>query len=134
MLTAVDRASEYTSIRDLPGLDATTRLSPCLHFGTISARELEARLVRKRSDGAKALRRQLAWRDFWLSVIRSSPANRTEEYDQRFRGMRWRDDPESLDAWRQGETGRPLDRRRNAPATRRRMDAQPACEWQSPRT
>ena len=107
MLTAVDRASEYTSIRDLPGLDATTRLSPCLHFGTISARELETRLMRKRSDGAKALRRQLAWRDFWLSVIRSSPSNRTEEYDQRFRGMPWRDDPESLDAWRQGSTGVP---------------------------
>ena len=40
-------------------------------------------------------------------MIRSFPANRTEEYDERFRGMRWRDDAESLAAWKRGETGVP---------------------------
>ncbi len=107
MLGAVERAAEYTAIRDRPGADATTRLSPALHFGTVSARETEALLARKRSDGARALRRQLAWRDFWLNVIGSSPGNRRAEYDARFSGMRWRDDPDSLEAWRQGRTGVP---------------------------
>ncbi len=107
MVRAVEAAGEYPAIRDLPGLDATTRLSPALHFGTVSARELESLLAARRSDGAKALRRQLAWRDFWLSVIRSSPENRNEEYDRRFRGMRWNDDPESLEAWKRGMTGVP---------------------------
>jgi len=107
MRRAIAEVADYAAIRDLPGLDRTTRLSPPLHFGTVSALELERELARGRSDGARALRRQLAWRDFWLSVIRSSPSNRTEEYDKRFRGMRWRDDPESLAAWKRGETGVP---------------------------
>jgi len=64
-------------------------------------------LARTRSNGAKALRRQLAWRDFWLNVIGQRPANRHEEFDPRFRGMSWRDDAESLEAWKRGETGVP---------------------------
>lgn len=104
---AVAAAAEYPEVRDLPGLDRTNRLSPALHFGTASARELESRLAAKRSDGAKALRRQLCWRDFWLNVIRSFPGNRESEYDRRFRGMRWRKDPEALSAWKEGATGEP---------------------------
>ncbi|MEZ5156859.1 MAG: deoxyribodipyrimidine photo-lyase [Solirubrobacterales bacterium] len=107
MRRAIERAGDYDRIRDLPGRDETTRLSPALHFGTVSALELERELASKRSDGAKALRRQLAWRDFWLNVIRNNPGNRSEEYDERFRGMSWRDDPESLEAWRRGRTGVP---------------------------
>ena len=53
------------------------------------------------------MRRQLAWRDFWLNVIRSRPANRTDEYEERFRGMSWRDDEESLAGLEGGETGVP---------------------------
>jgi deoxyribodipyrimidine photo-lyase len=107
MRRAVDACSDYAEMRDLPGPDRTTRLSPPLHFGTISARELETLIAVKRSKGAKALRRQLCWRDFYLSVIRSFPGNRTEEYDERFRGMRWNEDPDSLAAWKQGRTGVP---------------------------
>ena len=78
-----------------------------LHFGTISPREVETLLLERSTKGAAAVRRQLAWRDFWLSVIRAFPDNRTTEHDERFRGMEWRDDPESLQAWKQGETGVP---------------------------
>jgi deoxyribodipyrimidine photo-lyase len=107
MRCAVADAHEYAAIRDLPGRDGTTRLSPALHFGTVSARELEGLLAARRSEGARALRRQLAWRDFWLSIIRSFPGNRTREYDERLRGMRWNEDPDSLAAWKQGRTGVP---------------------------
>jgi deoxyribodipyrimidine photo-lyase len=107
MRQAIAGAGAYLEVRDEPGLNATTRLSPPLHFGTISALELERELARKRSEGAGALRRQLAWRDFWLNIIVSNPSNRAGEHDPRFRGMRWREDPESLDAWKRGETGVP---------------------------
>ena len=107
MREAAENAARYAKVRDLPGLDETTRLSPPLHFGTVSARELETLLAEQRSEGAKALRRQICWRDFWLNVIRHFPANRTKEYDERFRGMRWHDDRASLNAWKRGETGVP---------------------------
>lgn len=104
---AVENCDDYERVRDLPGDDATTHLSPPLHFGTISPREVEELLIERGSEGAAAVRRQLAWRDFWLSVIRAFPENRTTEHDERFRGMEWREDPESLQAWKQGETGVP---------------------------
>jgi deoxyribodipyrimidine photo-lyase len=104
---AVDRAGEYDRVRDDAGADATTHLSPALHFGTISARELERGLLEQGTKGASELRRQLAWRDFWLSVIRSSPGNRHEEHDARMRGMRWRRSGQDLEAWKRGRTGVP---------------------------
>ena len=107
MFAAVENCDDYERVRDLPGEDATTHLSAPLHFGTISPREVEELLIERGTEGAAAVRRQLAWRDFWLSVIRAFPENRTTEHDERFRGMKWREDPESLQAWKQGETGVP---------------------------
>jgi len=107
MRDAVASSADYEKVRDDAGADATTHLSPPLHFGTVSPRELETLLAEKRTKGAQALRRQLGWRDFWLSVIRAFPENRTEEYDERFRGMRWRSDRDELLAWKRGETGIP---------------------------
>jgi deoxyribodipyrimidine photo-lyase len=107
MRRALDSADEYHRIRDLAGEDATTRLSPQLHLGAISAREFELGLVERGTEGARELRRQLAWRDFWLNVIGHYPDNREHEYDERMRGMHWRDSPEDLEAWKAGETGVP---------------------------
>ncbi len=107
MRAAVARADDYHRVRDLAGEDATTRLSPHLHFGTVSARELELALLGRGTKGALELRRQVGWRDFWLNVIRHFPANRTKEYDERMRGLRWRSSAEDLAAWKQGRTGVP---------------------------
>ena len=107
MHEAVAAADDYHRVRDLAGADATSKLSPQLHFGTISARELEIALLERGTKGASELRRQVAWRDFWLNVIRNYPENRESEYDERMRGMRWRKSAEDLDAWKQGQTGVP---------------------------
>lgn len=103
----IARADEYHRVRDDAGADGTTHLSPALHFGTISARELELGLLELRTRGALELRRQLAWRDFWLGVIRSCPSNRDQEHDARMRGMRWRRSGRDLEAWERGQTGVP---------------------------
>jgi deoxyribodipyrimidine photo-lyase len=107
MYRAVRRAAAYHRTRDAVGIDGTSRLSPQLHFGTISARELESLLVRDGGEGARGLRRQLAWRDFWLHVIGAFPANREREHDERLRGLRWRRSRSDLEAWKQGRTGVP---------------------------
>ncbi|HKJ36628.1 MAG TPA: deoxyribodipyrimidine photo-lyase [Solirubrobacterales bacterium] len=107
MRRALERADAYHRVRDLAGDDATTKLSPQLHFGTISARELETELLDRGTKGATELRRQLAWRDFWLNVIRHFPGNRELEYDERMRGMRWRTSDRDFEAWCEGRTGVP---------------------------
>ncbi len=107
MRSAVASADDYHRVRDDAGADVTTRLSPALHFGTISARELESLLLDRGTEGAGEVRRQICWRDFWLNVIRHHPENREREYDERMRGMRWRRSEPELDAWKRGRTGVP---------------------------
>ncbi len=84
-----------------------SRLSPYLHFGCISPRELEQRLPGGR--GAVAFRRQLAWRDFYGYVLRHFPGNAEHEYQERYRGsIRWSRSERRFEAWCEGRTGYPL--------------------------
>ncbi|MGW2859078.1 cryptochrome/photolyase family protein [Streptomyces sp. NPDC001205] len=90
---------------DLAG-DATSRLSPFLHFGALSAAELVHLAKREGSPGAQAFIRQLAWRDFHHQVLAARPDTAREDY--RPRGDRWRADEREVTAWREGRTGYPL--------------------------
>lgn len=86
----------------------TSVLSPYLRWGCLSPRELEARARERDTAGAHAYVRQLAWRDFYAHVLLHHPDNLRHEYQERFRGLRWDDDGELLDAWREGRTGYPV--------------------------
>jgi deoxyribodipyrimidine photo-lyase len=88
---------------DLPG-DATSRLSPYLHFGCVSP--LEVARAAGRHKGAEAFLRQLCWRDFYLQVLAARPDAAWSDYQPR--GDQWRDDPDGLRAWQEGRTGYPV--------------------------
>ncbi|MER8268967.1 cryptochrome/photolyase family protein [Streptomyces griseus] len=90
---------------DLAG-DATSRLSPHLHFGTVSAAELVHRAREKGGLGGEAFVRQLAWRDFHHQVLADRPDASWSDY--RPRHDRWRSDADEIDAWKSGLTGYPL--------------------------
>ncbi|MFE4645106.1 cryptochrome/photolyase family protein, partial [Streptomyces sp. NPDC056730] len=90
---------------DLAG-DATSRLSPYLHFGCLSPVELVHRARRERGAGAAAFVRQLAWRDFHHQVLAARPASAWSDY--RSRGDHWRTDEKEISAWREGRTGYPV--------------------------
>ncbi|GAA0488171.1 cryptochrome/photolyase family protein [Streptomyces stramineus] len=90
---------------DLPG-DATSRLSPYLHFGCLSPVELVTRARQAGGEGAEAFVRQLAWRDFHHQLLAARP--RAAAHDYRTRHDRWREAPEELAAWRAGRTGYPV--------------------------
>jgi deoxyribodipyrimidine photo-lyase len=97
----------YGSLRDDLGADATSRLSPYLHFGCISAREVEDRLPR--GEGPRAFRRQLCWRDFHGHVLLHFPRNARSEFQERYRGsIAWSRSGRLFDAWCEGRTGFPL--------------------------
>lgn len=90
---------------DLAG-DATSKLSPDLHFGCLSALELARESGERGGPGAEAFVRQLAWRDFHHQVLAARPEAAHRDY--RSRGDAWRDDDEALHAWREGRTGIPV--------------------------
>ncbi|MFB9461738.1 cryptochrome/photolyase family protein [Streptomyces cinereospinus] len=93
---------------DLAG-DATSRLSPHLHFGTLSPVEIVHRARRAGGAGADAFVRQLAWRDFHRQVLAARPDAAGADY--RGHDDRWRREPEAhdeIEAWREGRTGYPV--------------------------
>ncbi|MEU6540344.1 deoxyribodipyrimidine photo-lyase [Streptomyces sp. NPDC047000] len=93
---------------DLAG-DATSRLSPHLHFGTLSPVELVHRARRAGGPGAEAFVRQLAWRDFHRQVLAARPGAARADY--RTKHDRWRTERtahDDIEAWRQGRTGYPV--------------------------
>ncbi|MBZ6080754.1 cryptochrome/photolyase family protein [Streptomyces olivaceus] len=93
---------------DLAG-DATSRLSPHLHFGALSPVELVHRARRGGGPGAEAFVRQLAWRDFHAQVLSARP--RSSAADYRTRRDRWRTGAAAeadVAAWKDGRTGYPI--------------------------
>ncbi|MFK8906215.1 cryptochrome/photolyase family protein [Streptomyces sp. YS-3] len=96
----------YEDGHDDLAADTTSRLSPFLHFGAVSAAELVHLARRRPSPGAEAFVRQLAWRDFHYQVLAARPETASRDY--RPRGDRWRDDEHEIEAWRTGRTGYPL--------------------------
>ncbi len=98
----------YGDNHDALGADRTSRLSPYLHFGCLSAREVEDR-AGGRGQGPEAFRRQLGWRDFYHHVLYHHPANATEEFQARYRrAIDWDHDHDAFRAWSEGTTGFPL--------------------------
>jgi deoxyribodipyrimidine photo-lyase len=79
----------------------TSLLSPYLHLGAISARELEQRV-----GGAYA--RQLAWRDFYAHVLLNHPGNTKGALRKQLDRIEWEGTDEHFDAWREGRTGFPV--------------------------
>ncbi len=83
--------------------DGTSPLSPYLHFGCRSPRELEDR------TSHSEVRRQLCWRDFFAHVLLHHPRNARSEHQARYRGtIRWRRSHKRFEAWCEGRTGYPL--------------------------
>jgi deoxyribodipyrimidine photo-lyase len=99
--------SGYDDGRNALGQERSSRLSPYLHFGCVSARELESKLPA--GAGGSAYRRQLCWRDFFAQVLLQFPGNARREHQPRYRGsIRWSHAEKPFEAWCEGRTGFPL--------------------------
>jgi deoxyribodipyrimidine photo-lyase len=97
----------YSDDHDAMGSDRSSRLSPYLHFGCLSPREIETRLPG--GVGAEEFRRQLCWRDFYHHVLLHFPRNARSEFQERYRGaISWSRAEVAFDAWCAGRTGFPL--------------------------
>jgi deoxyribodipyrimidine photo-lyase len=100
-------AERYEQGRDRLASQHVSRLSPYLHFGCISPREIEQGLPS--GPGADAFRRQLCWRDFYAHVLGHFPANARSEHQARYRGrIRWSHARRRFEAWCDGRTGYPV--------------------------
>jgi deoxyribodipyrimidine photo-lyase len=97
----------YGQGRNALGEDSSSRLSPYLHLGCVSAREVESLLGD--DAGSAGFRRQLCWRDFHHHVLLHFPRNATSEFQERYRGrISWNRAEPHFERWCEGRTGFPL--------------------------
>jgi deoxyribodipyrimidine photo-lyase len=105
--------ARYGDTRNRPDLVGTSRLSPHLHFGEISPRQIVAALAPAGHEaasaaGTEAYIRELGWREFAHHLLFHFPATPTTPLDLKFADYRWETRPALLKAWQRGQTGYPL--------------------------
>ncbi|MGL3805541.1 cryptochrome/photolyase family protein [Paeniglutamicibacter sp. R2-26] len=120
-------AAGYAETRDRPDLDGTARLSPALRWGHLSPVQVWESLGTLiganpgAAAGARAMMRQLAWRDFCWNLLYHQPGMAEQNLRQEFDAFEWawpsdgvpgdtRDAGEAavtgdFRAWCRGETG-----------------------------
>lgn len=107
---------EYPENRDRPDVAGTSRLSPHLHFGEISPRQVWHAVTARRvagptrsvEHGAEGFLRQLGWREFAHHLLAHFPHTPDVPLRGEFAAFPWRVDGEGLSAWQRGETGFPI--------------------------
>ncbi len=106
----------YDTERDFPFDDATSRLSPYLAAGMISPRVCfmsafrtnESKKV-KGKKGAIILMSELIWRDFFKTILISTPrVSRNKPFRLETDKLPWKYNEKHLQAWQQGKTGIPI--------------------------
>jgi len=108
---ASELMTDYESRRDTPSRETTSLLSPHLHFGEISPREIWhtcKRAAGGRGKAALPFLRQIAWREFAHHVLYHFPHTTDAPMRPEFEKFPWRTDAKALRAWQRGRTGYPI--------------------------
>lgn len=95
----------YGEARDQPGVISTSRLSPHLRFGEISARQIWHAID---GLGDDAFLRQLGWREFSYHLLYWHPQSADQPLRPEFARFPWKRDPPSFAAWTRAKTGYPF--------------------------
>ena len=108
----------YSEVRNLPDRDGTSMLSPWLHFGELSPRQIWAAVQARSRDsgvfppnnGARVFLSEVGWREFAHHLLFHFPHTPESPLREEFARFPWADDPggRQLRAWQRGRTGYPI--------------------------
>lgn len=103
---------QYHHGRDIPGTQGTSRLSPHLHFGEISPRQVwhavQAACEPDTNPGAETFLKELGWREFSYHLLHHWPQLPERAFRPQFDNFPWLENPAHLEAWQKGQTGVPI--------------------------
>lgn len=104
----------YATNRDALAQSGTSRLSPYLRFGNVSARQVwyaaltAAQTESISGDDLRAFQDELGWREFSYYLLYHCAPLHEVNFRRQFDSMPWRTDESALRAWQRGQTGYPL--------------------------
>ena len=103
----------YAELRDRPDRQNVSRLSPHLHFGEISPRQIFAALSMHMADGGlsrdgEKFLAELGWREFSYHLLFHFPTLAERNWKPAFDAYPWSSDQKHLSAWQRGRTGYPI--------------------------
>ena len=107
-------AEDYKNKRDLPAVVGTSKLSPHLHFGEISPRQIIWQTLAERpagemDAGTETFVKEVVWREFAYYIMYHFPDTQEQAMFAQFNEFPWREDIEDhLTQWQQGQTGFPI--------------------------
>ncbi|SNX87782.1 related to deoxyribodipyrimidine photo-lyase PHR [Melanopsichium pennsylvanicum] len=111
------RLGRYAEGRNLMNENGTSRISPYLAAGLVSAREClrrtkeltKGRLHVGRDSGAAMWNTEISFRDFYGHVLAAWPkVCMGHAFITKYENVKWETDPKMLQAWKEGKTGYPI--------------------------
>ena len=111
-----EKIYRYSSDRNDPIIDGTSRLSPYLSMGIISSKRciLEALKMNnfELDSGEKGITKwidEIVWREFYRNIMFSFPkVSKGMPFQDYTKNIKWRFNEEEFDAWKNGKTGFPI--------------------------
>lgn len=109
-----EKMVHYKTERDLPAVDGTSRLSSYLNIGILSIRQCMQTLFKDSyfqidDIGQQTWLDELLWREFYLHTLFDFPrVSRHRPFKENTDNIQWRNAPDNLAAWQQGQTGIPI--------------------------
>ncbi len=102
--------------RDFPAVEGTSRLSPHLHFGEISPRQIinalrevdRAWSTNELLEQIRCYTRQIGWREFAYHLLYHFPHTPEKPLRPDFEKFPWKTDSDLLRSWQNGLTGYPI--------------------------
>lgn len=106
----------YGKNRNMVDMDGTSKLSPYLRFGMISARQAVTAAqwaVGKASTkdgrkGAETWLNELIWREFYIHILYHFPQVIGSNFREKYDDIPWENNDDDFEAWCQGKTGYPI--------------------------
>jgi deoxyribodipyrimidine photo-lyase len=106
----------YAEGRDRLDAEGTSRLSPYVRFGMLSARQavvaaltaMEVAPAADAREGAGVWLNELIWREFFQSILYHFPHVLQRSFRANLQAIRWENDEAAYAAWREGRTGYPV--------------------------
>ncbi|MDN3650748.1 deoxyribodipyrimidine photo-lyase [Reinekea marina] len=99
----------YQENRDFPAVQSVSRLSPHLHFGEVSPRQICQELsAMPESQSKEGFMRELYWREFSYYLLFHWPSLPSQNFQPSFDHFPWLNKADQIGRWQKGLTGFPI--------------------------